>query len=265
VVRSEGSDRRRRPVALARPRLCCTSGAGARGPARRPGRGGVEACCWRRRRSPPEAASLVSLLEAMSVPYPRHEQRNEHSHDLWHGEEVSRARSHRCSRAVDTAGYDGTSVGMHSRARAPADSAARRVSALLEDQSVGVSRRRSPLLVARDPAGGSCQGRCPHRARLGARRLDRVIASTSSSAVAKDIEPNAAALPSFGAHDQRPQRLREVLPEHGLSLIASTTKALHTTALPPFNARPASRAAAAAPGLGPSARPKHGHSTRSPA
>jgi hypothetical protein len=92
----------------------------------------------------------------------------------------SPARSHRCSRAVDTAGCDGTSVGMHSPARAPADSAARRVSALLEDQSARVSRRRSPLLVARAPAGGSCQGCCSHRARLGARRLDRVIAPARS-------------------------------------------------------------------------------------
>jgi len=75
-----------------------------------------------------------------------------------------------------------------------------------------------------------------------------MIASTSSSAVAKDIKPNAAALPSFGAHDQRPQRLREVLPEHGLSLIASTTKALHFPALPRFNARPASRARPRLPG-----------------
>ena len=84
LVESDPSDRRRRPMVLARPRLRCASRAGARPSAARPRRDGAEACSGRRRRSPPVAASLVSSLEAMSVSYPPREQSNGRETDLWH-------------------------------------------------------------------------------------------------------------------------------------------------------------------------------------
>src|SRR5690348_9060329 len=55
---------------------------------------------------------------------------------------------------------------MHSPARAPADLAAQRTSALLEDQPVS-PREPAAIAAARD---------CAHRGWLGARQLHRVIA-----------------------------------------------------------------------------------------